>query len=565
MLLALLCLPAGAAQQPTSQQVLEQCEIARDKSQHARLRSLSQQLLGMAQQQGDQRLKAYALLYSGQADLFDGRGKAALPTLNQALELANAIDADSVRAAVMNNLGIYYATVETNPFLAQQFFLRAIRHAHTAGYETLRLRVTGNLLVLTHTGTDTATVARAREIYDYGVKHNNQEMTYMGTFFLAQIAQHAKRYDQAIAHIKEALAIYEQYPYDDIAYVYTLYSQVLTAMGQLPQAMQQAQHAVKYAHDLNQVRVLPDTYLQLARVLRAQGKHSESNIWAQRALDAADSGNNRTMVIDCEQLLAENLTDMGRPAEAHPHLLRAYEAQKALDSVNYERIEHEQQVMLAMEQKEKQAQLSAIEAKNQHRVAIALAVVVLLLLALLVVLVTSGRKRRKLYRNIVAQNSQAVAKQQELQQRLAKLTSEQQELQTAKPAKPRIAQDKGAEIYDQLCQLMEQERVWADPQLGRERLTEMLGTNRTYLSAIVKEKSGMSLVQFINSYRITEAVRILSDRNSINVPIKQLYQSLGFSSPTTFYKLFQQQVGITPSVYRRQVLAQQPEPDNDDD
>jgi AraC-like DNA-binding protein len=113
---------------------------------------------------------------------------------------------------------------------------------------------------------------------------------------------------------------------------------------------------------------------------------------------------------------------------------------------------------------------------------------------------------------------------------------------------------KTQELYDRACELMEHERLYTDPQLNRERLAELLGTNRTYLSAIIKEKSGMSYLQFVNSYRINEAVRILSDPEKIDYPLKQIWSDLGFNSPATFYKLFQQAVGITPSVYRKQFI-----------
>ena len=85
-------------------------------------------------------------------------------------------------------------------------------------------------------------------------------------------------------------------------------------------------------------------------------------------------------------------------------------------------------------------------------------------------------------------------------------------------------------------------------------MATLLGTNRTYLSAAIMAKGGMNYQQFVNSYRISEAVALLSDRNRVDYPLKQLWSDLGFSSSSTFYKLFQQSVGITPSVYRRQFL-----------
>lgn len=117
------------------------------------------------------------------------------------------------------------------------------------------------------------------------------------------------------------------------------------------------------------------------------------------------------------------------------------------------------------------------------------------------------------------------------------------------------------QLYDRICELMDKEKPYKTPQLTREKLAAMVGTNRTYLSTVIREKSGMSYQQFINSYRIGEAVRILSDRNAVDYPLKQLYADLGFTSPSTFYKLFQQSVGITPSVYRKQFIEIEEEKD----
>ena len=114
--------------------------------------------------------------------------------------------------------------------------------------------------------------------------------------------------------------------------------------------------------------------------------------------------------------------------------------------------------------------------------------------------------------------------------------------------------DRKQTLYNNICELMENDKLYKEPQLNRERLAAMLGTNRTYLSAVIKEKSGMNYQQFINSYRIQEAIRILSDNDSADYPLKQLWNDLGFSSSSTFYKLFQQAVGITPSVFRKQYL-----------
>lgn len=99
---------------------------------------------------------------------------------------------------------------------------------------------------------------------------------------------------------------------------------------------------------------------------------------------------------------------------------------------------------------------------------------------------------------------------------------------------------------------MTDEQIYRDPLLTKEKTADMLGTNRTYLSQVINEQTNKNFTQYINEYRIYEAVRILSDPQNTQ-PLKALSVELGFNSMTTFYKLFQQQTGMTPAQYRKQV------------
>lgn len=81
----------------------------------------------------------------------------------------------------------------------------------------------------------------------------------------------------------------------------------------------------------------------------------------------------------------------------------------------------------------------------------------------------------------------------------------------------------------------------------------MIGTNRTYLSRVINEKTGMSFVNYLNSYRIEKALEILSDTDD-DTPLKAIGPAVGFSSMSTFYKLFQEKVGMTPTKYRQKII-----------
>ena len=66
---------------------------------------------------------------------------------------------------------------------------------------------------------------------------------------------------------------------------------------------------------------------------------------------------------------------------------------------------------------------------------------------------------------------------------------------------------------------------------------------------MINEQSGKSYSDYINNYRINEAVEILSDPQN-EEQIKTISYNIGFASPQTFYALFKSKIGISPSIYR---------------
>lgn len=107
------------------------------------------------------------------------------------------------------------------------------------------------------------------------------------------------------------------------------------------------------------------------------------------------------------------------------------------------------------------------------------------------------------------------------------------------------------ELFGRVLRLMREERLYADPRLTRESLIERLGTNRTYFANAISRHSGMNYAQFLNQFRVEEAIRLLSDPEMADRPLKEICFDVGFGSPTTFYKVFLAATGLSPSVFRK--------------
>lgn len=556
--LLLTALPAkSVSRKITIDDLLQQCEEARSMSSYSKLDVLSQQLIRESNEQNDKRGLGYGYLYKGLYLLFSGKGEQSVAAFDDAWQTSRKIHNDSIGALVQNARGIYQAMYNNNNFLAQQFFFQSLDMAEDANYEALKIRVYGNLLVLTKSADDKEGFNYAQRIYEYGVKHKDMEQEFMGAYYLALFYKLQGNYKEALQYVRASLKLYDQKPYDDVASVYVLYSEIETELGHLDQALHLALMGETLAKKYNQTNLLPDVYLQIAQAHHCAGRYAESNTFINKALELSKENSLDNRIIDGYRLMASNDIKMGDKDGAIAYLLKANAGMDTLSQTNMERLMQEREMLDKVHKKERQAEIKQQEADRQHRAAVMMVVISLILLVALVVITMILHSRNQLIKRIVAQNVRAVENQKKARQRIEELEQTQTTAgDSSDKASSRLIDDdeRKQQLYDRICELMDTKKPYTTPQFTREKLAGMLGTNRTYLSTVIKEKSGMNYQQFINSYRINEAIRILSDRETVDYPLKQLWSDLGFTSSSSFYKLFQQTVGITPSVYRKQYL-----------
>ena len=82
-----------------------------------------------------------------------------------------------------------------------------------------------------------------------------------------------------------------------------------------------------------------------------------------------------------------------------------------------------------------------------------------------------------------------------------------------------------------------------------KELSEILYTNRTYLSAYIKTTYKMTFREWITSLRLEYAKNILKEHPEIN--IQKLAESSGFLSRSNFIKLFSEKEGCTPAKWKK--------------
>lgn len=111
-----------------------------------------------------------------------------------------------------------------------------------------------------------------------------------------------------------------------------------------------------------------------------------------------------------------------------------------------------------------------------------------------------------------------------------------------------IGSDKEFQVFDKIGALMNKH----NGRISRSQLEKELSYSGSYLNAVCKKYSGLSLFDYGMKFCMDKACTLLKDR-SMN--ITDIIEQLGFTNRSHFNSLFKEQYGVTPSEYRRQNQA----------
>ena len=105
-----------------------------------------------------------------------------------------------------------------------------------------------------------------------------------------------------------------------------------------------------------------------------------------------------------------------------------------------------------------------------------------------------------------------------------------------------------AELMRRICQLMEEERLYLNPNLKKTDIAAALGASSTVISNCINSQRGCSFPQFVNTYRVAHAQELL--RSQPDSKIAEVILSSGFSNEASFYRIFKNITGTTPSDWK---------------
>jgi AraC-like DNA-binding protein len=105
-------------------------------------------------------------------------------------------------------------------------------------------------------------------------------------------------------------------------------------------------------------------------------------------------------------------------------------------------------------------------------------------------------------------------------------------------------------IMQEILKVIELKRLYLNMDLDLEQLEKEMKINRNYLSNAINICWGDNFNSLINSYRIKEAKKLLTEPKNSDLTILQICFKVGFNSKSTFNRVFKDKVKITPRQYR---------------
>lgn len=101
--------------------------------------------------------------------------------------------------------------------------------------------------------------------------------------------------------------------------------------------------------------------------------------------------------------------------------------------------------------------------------------------------------------------------------------------------------------------LLKKEQIFRNSDLKLNDLASLLGTNRTYVSRLINNKENSNFCDYINSHRIKYAKQLLSSTQKCEqMSLEDIALEAGFSSQSSFYRVFTNIEGTTPAKYRKE-------------
>ena len=517
-------------------------------------------LLEIAERKGDREFsEMWGRYLLGTVESVEGDTQNAIMNLEIARSIAESQEDNDALSLIYNTLGLHYMFNNNDPFTATNYYYQSIEAARKEKDLRREAPILANLAAAYLTMEDPSGLRLAEEAVELSERFDSNftikpRIILAETYILADSTVKARQILEKI-HSQESETVRKTFD-STLKYL----NAVLTEKEGFKD------EAIMIYKDLLINKVSDPSWiasvsLSLASALEKKGLFSE----AIEILESALSNSRRSKVQIHSSKMMKALVRMYAKAGQKDKAIAMGEEYRAysdsLYTIGHHKTLQENRIRHEVYTKEREIDEQKMQLSSKNHKIVVLAIVTGLLSVLLIFVFYSIRKRERLYKTIVARNSEFLLRDRQQAEEIESLrlkleqqdndkTPETEPLNVDKPI--RSDDNTNRELMERFTSYMENKKGYTSPQITIASVAKELGTNRTYLSKAINAATGRTFLQIINEYRMRHAVEIISDKTS-DIPLKQLAADLGYNSMSTFYTSFNNYTGMTPAKYREQV------------
>lgn len=476
----------------------------------------------------NKKLWLYSGAFASQACVFSNKFDSASYYLGRIMPfMESEYSDDFLDALVYNTMAIYSLNTELDYSAALKYYESACASAERSGDMVSLSALLCNIATLYYMLRDSTGFDYALRAYELNLSGQDVRAYTMARSSVLLAQMYCLKGDGAMALDIAGRSATEISAFPElVSNLYLLYADVYYENGDNQSAEIYYKKAIEHerAADLSD-RVL--IYLRYADFLKAAGRYSEAK---EQLLDGLAVSHSTSIVIHRSELLTSLVNTSLRLGQDEEALRYYQEFMTDIDSVLVARSERtfRQNQVFAKNLEIKDYKLNLMKARQKM---ILVASVSVLILVCFIGLLFVNRRQNRMYRRLVALHQRMLSQ-----------------------GKEHLSEDDHyLALWQKLDRLMKQERIYRHSDISLDRLAELLGTNRTYVSQVINRYAGTTFYNYIHAARIEEASRILSDAES-DIPLKSLAAELGYNSISSFYRAFLKETGVPPSRYRAESI-----------
>lgn len=136
---------------------------------------------------------------------------------------------------------------------------------------------------------------------------------------------------------------------------------------------------------------------------------------------------------------------------------------------------------------------------------------------------------------------------------LTESVTEEAEIIAIEPASKENAADEVlTEWKPKLLGLLQEEKIYEDPELTLTQVAKQLQSNPSFISMVVNRGFGLNFNDFINQFRIEAVKEMLKKGEHKKQTLLGIAYECGFNSKATFNRAFKKVTGLTPKEWVQQ-------------